>query len=309
MIKPVQIVADIGGTNARFAYVHSDSNTLLAIEVFPCADFPFLIDAVRAYMAKQQLESVEKICLAIAGPVGNDHIDIVNNHWAFSCSELQQALGLPVTIINDFTAQVLSTASFTEAELQWVGKPRPLGQQVTAVVGPGTGLGVSAMLPSGDILPSEGGHVAFAATNEHEAKLLNMLWQRYPRVSVERVLSGMGLANLYWANCMIDGYDRELSAPEVTAGAKAGDVYCLQAVKDFCDILASVAGDIGLMVGSAGGVYISGGILPRLLDFVDLAKFRQRFDDKGRFSDMCSAMPVAIVLAEYPGLKGCIQAL
>ena len=309
MNRPVQIVADIGGTNARFAYVESGSDELLGMEIFPCADFPFFVDAIRAYMDRGHVEQVEKICLAVAGPVESDLIDLPNNHWSFSRAELQATLGVSVTIINDFSAQVLCIDALSDSEVLWIGAARPEGGQVKAVLGPGTGLGVSAMLPGGDILPSEGGHVAFAPLNDHEASLQKELRQRYERVSVERVLSGMGLANLYWANSRLDGYDRELPAPEVTAGALAGDLYCQRAVEDFCAILGSVAGDVALMMGAVDGVYISGGILPRLLDIMDKKLFRERFDDKGRFRDICSEIPLAIVLAEQPGLRGCVEAL
>ena len=119
----------------------------------------------------------------------------------------------------------------------------------------------------------------------------------------------MGLANLYWANCRLDGYERELSAQDVTAGAHAGDQYCQRAVADFCNILGSVAGDVALMMGAIDAVFLSGGILPRLLNILDEAAFRQRFNSKGRFSEICSKIPLAIVLAEHPGLQGCVQAL
>ena len=309
MASRIQIVADIGGTNARFAHVLGDQTELLGIEVFPCADFAFLIDALRTYMERGHVERVDNICLAVAGPVETDWIDLPNNHWAFSRCELEQSLNVTVEIINDFSAQVLSIDGLCESELQWVGSSRPKGGGVKAVIGPGTGLGVSAMMPSGDILPSEAGHVAFAPLNKHEAELLEVLWQRYPRVSVERVLSGMGLANLYWANCRLDGEERELPAPEVTAGAQAGDIHCIRAVADFYAILASVAGDVALMMGAADGVYLSGGILPRILNLLDEDIFLQRFQDKGRFMAFTAAVPLAIVRAEHPGLLGCVRAL
>jgi glucokinase len=307
----MQIVADIGGTNARFAFVEANSNQLQGIEIFPCADFPLFIDAIRSYMQHGHVDKVERICLAVAGPVEKDIVDLPNNHWVFNRRELSQALGAPVSIINDFSAQVLSIGSLQPEQLRWLGTPRPQADSglVKAVVGPGTGLGVSAMLPSGDILPSEGGHVAFAPTTDHEIELLKVLWTRYPRVSVERLLSGMGLANLYWANCRLDGYDRELAAPDVTAGARAGDVYCLKAVADFSAILGSVAGDIALMIGATDGVYISGGIMPKMLDIFDPHTLRVRFNNKGRFSSICAEIPLAIVLAEHPGLQGCVEAL
>ncbi|HEB28403.1 MAG TPA: glucokinase, partial [Porticoccus sp.] len=262
-----------------------------------------------AYMERGYVETVDKICLAVAGPVESDWIDLPNNHWAFSRAELQQSLAVSVSVINDFSAQVLSINGLPESEIRWIGSARPKGQQVKAVVGPGTGLGVSAMMPDGGILPSEAGHVAFAPIDEHEADLLKELWQRYDRVSVERVLSGMGLANLYWANTRIDGYERELTAPDISAGAEAGDGYCQQAVNDFCAILGSVAGDVALMMGATDGVYISGGIVPKLLGLLDEGMFRQRFESKGRFSEICAEIPLAIVLAEHPGLRGCVEAL
>ena len=309
MDKLVHIVADIGGTNARFAYVEAGSNELCGIEVFPCADFAFLGDAIRAYMERGHVERVDHVCLAVAGPVESDWIDLPNNHWAFSQTKLEESLQVTVDIINDFSAQVLSVGALNEAEIQWIGAPRPKGGGVKAVLGPGTGLGVSAMTASGDILPSEAGHVAFAPVDDHEADLLKVLWQRYHRVSVERVLSGTGLANLYWANCLLEGHERELPAWEVTAGAQAGDRYCLRAVTDFYAILASMAGDVALMMGATDGVYLSGGILPRILDFLDQDSFRQRFQEKGRFREFNTALPLAIVRAEQPGLLGCAQAL
>ena len=309
MNKPMQIVADIGGTNVRFAYVRSGCDELLGIEIFPCADFPFFVDAIRAYIGRGHVKQVDRICLAIAGPVESDLIDLPNNHWAFSRSELQTSLGVALTIINDFSAQVLCIDDLSESELLWIGAARPQGGRVKAVLGPGTGLGVSALLPNGSIIPSEGGHAAFAPLDDHEMDLLSQLWQRYERVSVERVLSGMGLANLYWANCRLGGHERELLAADITAGAHAGDPYCQRAVEDFCAILGSVAGDVALMMGATDGVYLSGGILPRILDLLDAARFRQRFDDKGRFAEICAGIPLAIVLAQHPGLRGCVAAL
>ena len=156
MNRSIQIVADIGGTNARFAYLKPDSDELLGIEIFPCADFPFFADAIRTYMDRGHGENVDKICLAVAGPVEADLVDLPNNHWSFSRAELQATLGAPVTIINDFSAQVLCIDALSESEMHWIGSARPLGGQVKAVLGPGTGLGVSAMLPQWRHTPLRG---------------------------------------------------------------------------------------------------------------------------------------------------------
>ena len=305
----IQIVADIGGTNARFAYIRPGDDTLHGIEIFPCADFALLADAIQAYMEREHVKPADRICLAVAGPVSSDWIDLPNNHWAFSRSALERSIHVSVHVINDFSAQMLCIDTLAESELQWLGEPRPAGGGVKAVIGPGTGLGVSAMLTSGGILPSEAGHVAFAPVDDHQVDLLRVLWHRYQRVSVERVLSGPGLANLYWANCQLDGQCNELTAPEVTAGAEAGDPLCQRAVEDFFAILASFSGDVALMTGSEDGVYLSGGILPRLLDFLDEERFRRGFQEKGRLSGFNQAIPLAIVRCEHPGLRGCANAL
>ncbi len=309
MEHPVQIVADVGGTNARFAYVEANSEELLGLSIFPCAEFPHLIDVISAYIEQSSFGRVDGLCLAIAGQIERDWVDLPNNHWAFSQRELQAALGYPISIINDFSAQVLCLDHLAHQHVHWLSDARPAGGQVKAVIGAGTGLGVSALTPSGDILPSEGGHVSFAPVSDHELELFGVLSTRYERVSVERVLSGMGLANLYWANCRLVGLDRELPAAEVTAGARAGDRHCVAAVRDFQSILGAFAGDVVLMVGAADGLFLSGGILPKMMDLLDEPLILSSFQDKGRYRHALEETPLAIVMAEHPGLMGCTRAL
>lgn len=309
MQSSTYIVADIGGTNARFACVTAQDNELHRIQTLPCAQFPYFEDALRCYIDSLQNTPIAGICLAVAGPVDTDPVDLPNNHWKFSTPALVESLGVPIRVINDFSAQVLSVAALTDPELRWLGDARPRGEGVTAVVGPGTGLGVSALLPSGEILPSEAGHIGFAPTNQHQCELLEVLGKRFRRVSAERVLSGPGLANLYWANSHLLGQCRELPAAEVSAGARARDPICCRAVEDFLSILAAFAGDVALMTGANDGVYLSGGILPKMLDFLDEDVFLDQFRAKGRFRDFNTAIPLAVVLAEQPGLLGCARAL
>jgi glucokinase len=304
-----RVVGDIGGTNARFALVGDEPDDLHEIEVLPTADYPLFLDALRDYLGRRALAGVESICLAVAGPVELDLVDLPNNHWTFSRRELAGQLGIPVRVINDFSAQVLGIATLSDQELSWVGEPRPRAPGIIGVVGPGTGLGVAALFPSGEILPSEGGHSAFAPTTDHQSDLLRLLRGRFERVSAERVLSGPGLANLYWANCRLARLDRELPAPEVTAGAQAGDPHCLQSVADFFDILAAFSGDFALTAGATAGLYLSGGILPKISSMMDSGRFRSIFDDKGRMTELVSGIPLALVLAEHPGLRGCASAL
>ena len=309
MTNGIAIVADIGGTNARFAWVNQGETVLQDIIVFPSAGYPHLEGAIRTYIKQTAVNDVNKICLAVAGPVTQDKVDLPNNHWAFSCTELEASLDIQLQVINDFTAQALCLDDLNVSELFWVDDKRPQGDRIKSVIGPGTGLGVAISTQQGEIIPSEAGHTTFAPSNKHELELLKVLWSRYPRVSVERLLSGPGLSSLYWSNAQLHGEDRELNAPEVVAGANAGDALCIKAIEDFFLILASVAGDLALTAWSEDGVYFSGGILPRILNFLNPDSFRNRFADKGRFREFCLAVPLAVIQADQPGLRGCAMAL
>ena len=305
----LNIVADIGGTNARFAYVTSDSNQLTNIQVYSCKDFPSFDDAFLSYLDTVRDKTIQKVCIAAAGQVNRGCVDFPNSSWSLKADRLTKYTDTPVEIINDFHAQILSLDTLLSDELHWIGEARPVGNYARAVLGPGTGLGVSAMLPSGQILPSEAGHIHFSATSGHEVELLKHLWTRYPRVSYERLLSGAGLSNLYWANCRIAGLDRELSPPDVSKGASMGDIYCKKAIEDFFAILASFAGDVALMMGASDGIYLSGGIVPKLLDHIDEESFRKNFENRGRFTESFLAIPLGLVLSEHPGLQGCAVAV
>lgn len=304
------IVADIGGTNARFAYAADGSNELQHIETLKCAAYAGIEEAFRAYVAKLPPGNVSTLCLAIAGPVEQDAIRLTNNAWAFSRAELARALGCRVITINDFTAQASALDVLQPDELNWLGSARPGGGRARVVMGPGTGLGVAVISPDGTVMPTEGGHVAFAPSNGHELRVLELLWKQFERVSIERLLSGPGLRTLHEANMVLAGETAEsLSAADITQRAHQGDMRCMQTVANFLDILASVAGDYVLATGALDGVYLTGGILPRLGDLLDRERFRARFEAKGRFHAYCARAPLALMRAEHTGLRGCLAAL
>lgn len=305
----VSIIGDIGGTHARLATYAVASNTFADTENYRCAEFPNLLAALQQFIASRKLSAVDKICLAVAAPLQGDWVDLTNNHWAFSRTEVSRQLGVEVQLINDFSAQVLSLKVLSDKDFHWLGEPRPEASGMRAMVGPGTGLGIGALTASGEVIPSEGGHISFAPSNEHEQQLLQQLWLRHQRVSVERILSGMGLENLYWANCCLHGQEKDLAAAEICSGARAGDPQCQQAVADFCAILGATAGDVALLIGAYAGVYLSGGMLPKMRDIIDESLIRQRFEAKGRYRGLCKNIPLALVLAEQPGLIGCAQAV
>jgi len=310
-ITTLELVADIGGTNARFACVPMGEANLLHLQQLPCAAYPQILDAIHSYMQTLPRDTrISRVCLAVAGPVEMDAIDLPNNHWAFSRSQLAAELGCEVLIINDFTSQMLGAAVLDDDQLQWLGPARPDKTLVLAALGPGTGLGVAGLTPGGEIIPSEGGHLAFAPTTVHEVDLLEQLWLHYPRVSVERLLSGPGLAALHFANARIASKSVDTLSPEaVSAGARAGDTLCRQSLQDFIGILGSVAGEVAIALGARGGVYLCGGILPRIEGLYEPALLRERFNDKGRFANYCGAIALAQVKATHNGLHGCVQAL
>ena len=314
MSAGARIVADIGGTNARFATVDRSVRGLENVEVLACIDHPVIDDAIATYIANNNIGFVEAVCLAVAAPAEQDFVDLPNNPWSFSRSMLESTLGAPLKVINDFTAQALCIDLLEEDELVWFGDPRPAPDGVKTVIGPGTGLGVAVLMPSDEIIPSEGGHVGFAATSEHEIDLLRSLFARYRRVSIERLVSGPGLENLYWANSQLENGEPETSsvgrsAREIVDLAQEGEVVSRRSIEDFFDILASFAGDMALATWSTGGVYLSGGMLRRLMRFFDAERFRARFEDKGRFTRFCETVPIGWITAEYPGLLGCSAAL
>lgn len=304
------IVADIGGTNARFCTVDLAQTPAVAglqhERKYPCADFPDMSTLVRHYLQEVPQASVaEKFCICVAGAVERDEIYMPNRRWTFSQRAVSEAVGRPIHFINDFTAQVHSIATLDTSEIEWLGEPRPTGNRVFAVVGPGTGLGVGAMTERHEAIPSEGGHSSFSPQNTHQLQLLQLLWQQHPRIDIERVVSGPGLERLYWANAKLQSREAHLSAIEISKAAKAGDPFALQVIRDFFDILAAFASDVGMLMGAVDGVYIVGDLHVQLRAFNNVERFREKFNDKDNYRPYCSRIPLALVTARDTGLRGC----
>lgn len=307
---PPVLLADIGGTWARFALLGSHPRELRRIRRFRCAELPSLEAAVGAYLGGT---AVSRVCLALPGPVDQDEIALANNPWTFSRSALEASLGVPLTLLNDFAAQAHASELLTPEELHFAGSPRPDPRGVRVVLGPGTGLGVALLLPGGQVLASEAGHLGFSPASEHELDLLRVLLGRFPRISVERLVSGPGLANLYDANLLLVGSDGASSldpldptTPAAIAGLAAeGHTVARQAVDDFFNILAAFAGDLALALWARGGVYISGAVVRKLGAFLDEDRFRARFEAKGRFEGFCRQVALGWMQVEEPGLLGC----
>lgn len=304
------LIADIGGTNARFALCRAGKVEHEQTMTFAVQEYESLQLAIESYLQNQKLSASPKFaCLAVACPTHNDLIKFTNSHWSFSKQELQKALNLEkLWVINDYTALAHGLPYFSGKQLHSIGKPKPKKQKTLALIGPGTGLGMSGLIyhqNSWAVLVSEGGHVDFAPTNKLEIDILQFLLKRHTRVSIERLLSGMGIENIYQALAEISGFNVEpLSASKIGEKAQAGEALAKQTFDVFFGILASTAGNAALMMQSKGGVFIAGGIMPKVLDLLDYDAFRKRFENKGRFSDFMADIATEVLIEKQPGLLG-----
>lgn len=311
----LELVGDIGGTNARFALVEPGSDQLQSIAVLPCADFDNLDGAVNAYLEQVGVVDVRRACMAFACPVHGETIRMTNNPWVFRKTEMREALGLDLfKTVNDFTAMALGVPHVSAEHLHAVGGGESDQRRARLVIGPGTGLGVSGLVPTRYNwvpLATEGGHVDFAPTDDLEMAVQQALRIRFGRVSVERILSGQGLLNLYQALAEIRQAPVRLQSPEAVSKAALDqlDPLAREALKLFCEILGRVAGNAALTLGSLGGVYLCGGIIPRFLDYFRDSPFRAAFEEKGRMKPLMESIPVFVVTEPYTGLLGAAEAL
>ena len=308
--KKERLLADIGGTNARFALL-SPEGEVHQQRVLPCAEHEDIVSAIKTYLAEIGNPPIEKAAMAIANPITGDRIKMTNHHWAFSIAETRDAIGLKeLTFKNDFTALAMSVPMLPATDLVQVGGNAAQEKgSALAVLGPGTGLGVSGLIRAGDQwipLEGEGGHVSASPANERECDILKTCWKTYEHVSAERLVSGMGLQNLYQAICELDGITAEdLSPAEVsTRGKDNSDPQCAEALSTFCGLLGSIAGNLVLTLGAFGGVYIGGGIVPRLGSYFETSPFRERFEAKGRFSGHLESVPAYVIHSKHPALIG-----
>jgi glucokinase len=319
MSRPARVLGDVGGTNARFAWQAGDGAPLTDTLALPTADHATIGDALKHYFATIGRAAPRWCSIGIANPITGDQVQMTNSHWSFSMSALKHELGFErLVVINDFTALALALPDLTSNELRQLGGNVAIAGAPVALIGAGTGLGVSGLLPSTEpgkwvALQGEGGHVTLAASNPREAALLQIIHDRFGHASAERAVSGQGLEALYLAICQLDSVAgfTPLTAVEISHRAlAASDSQCVQALDFFCGFLGSVAGNLALTLGAVGGVYIGGGIVPRLGDAFDRSRFRACFEDKGRFRNYLEAIPVFVIHADVsPALLGASRAL
>ena len=318
MSSHLALLADIGGTNARFALADLSLRAPLQVQTireFEVAGFSSLAHAAQHYLLDQAVEGgdLRSAVFAIAGRIEGDHARITNHPWVISRAATCQALALSsLRLVNDFSAQAMAIELLTADDLVAIGQPGwtavQSGSGTYAVIGPGTGLGVSALIVREGrclALETEGGHASFAPGTVEEAAVLTRLSQWFPRVSNERLVSGGGLVNIHRAIRELHGAPPQAMQPrEVSAGARAGDSHCQRAIALFCAVFGAIAGDLVLTLGAWDGVFLTGGLVPRLLPELRASGFRTRFEAKGRFSAAMARVPAMAVMHPHAGLLG-----
>lgn len=311
----IHLVADIGGTNARFAIADPVSIVGEPV-VLKCDEYQSLDAAYEHAVAMLGQEHVVRACFGVAAPVLGDEVAITNGSWSFSVSDLRKRLGLQeLVVVNDLAAQSLGLLGLHDTMLKQVGSGTPSPGACQALIGAGTGLGVSCVVESGSSMPivmaGEGGYIGLPIQKEREIALWHALRKQYGRVSAERVLSGSGLVEVCKTLSDLDGLTPvELTSQEIVLDAERNPTsLSREAVDLFLALLGDVAGNIALTVGALGGVFLSGNLLVNLRNMIDQSQFRARFEDKGRGRPFVSRIPSYLVLDSHIALRGTIKLL
>lgn len=317
-LSRARLLADVGGTNARFAWQAEAGASIEAVRVLPVADHARLEDAIWCYLDGLGRGVPGLVAIAIANPVTGDRVHMTNADWSFSQAAVQAEFGFTTwRLLNDFTALALALPDLPPGDVRQVGGGTPQTGCAIGLVGAGTGLGVSGLVPNGQggwvPLEGEGGHVTLPAQTERERLVMDGLVRRYGHASAERVACGQGLVDVCAILCEADSVLTEAlgSAGAVSEAAlRGGHVQAMEALHIFCAMLGSVAGNLALTLGARGGVYVGGGIVPRLGDWFDRSPFRERFEAKGRFQPYLAGIPVWVITAQQsPALLGAARAL
>jgi glucokinase len=313
------LVGDIGGTNARFGWVRHAGAPLSDVSSVLCAEYPRPEDAARSYLDRYQADvRPSHAAIAIAGAVSRGPIKVTNSHWILERDAFARGIGSSaIDIFNDFEAIALVLPHLTPSDYQLVGAAVPNLDYPMGVIGPGTGLGVGGTVPvrgargGWQSWCGEGGHVTLAAATEYQLQVLLAARTGHPHLSAEQLVSGTGLPTLRDAVAEVEGLaiERPMDATEIcTLGAARTDRLCERTMEAFCSFLGCVAGNVALTLGARGGLFIAGGIVPRLGDFFTKSAFRQQFEAKGRYEDYLRAISTPVITAANPGLQGLARA-
>ena len=304
-----RLLADIGATHARLT-LETAPGAFGSVRVLRCDDFEGIVPLLRFYLADHDGVTLHHAALAVANPINGDQVRMTNRAWEFSTDAVRRELGLhTLLIVNDFTALAMALPGLKPDDLMQVGPGAAGANAVVGVLGPGTGLGVSAVIPTVDgfvTLGSEGGHMNFAPADEREFAILQYAWREWSHVSNERLISGPGMEIIYRALALRNGVKAApRTSPDIITGAlEERDPLCLEVLDCFSGMLGGAAANLAVTLGAFGGIFIGGGIVPRMGEWFAKSSFRARFEAKGRFSDYLSSIPTYVITTPHPALRG-----
>jgi glucokinase len=316
MTRPWHLVADIGGTNARYGVICAESGNLDQVCLHSVAQYPNFHDSLSHFLTEIRAHATYAMnpthtCLGVASVPDTEEILFTNSSWRFTRRSVQDLLNdTHLSVINDFTAVGYAIPHLQPSDYIEIGGHGIKSHKPAIVMGPGTGLGVASIIPSNHgnpfVVGGEGGHVDFAPVTPLEISVLEELQKRFERVSIERVLSGAGIVNLYHAIALIKGRQTQFeTASEIAESASQGsDSLAASAMNAFFGILGSTAGNLALTLGAQGGVYIAGGITPRYPNLLHNSDFRARFEAKGRYKSYLQPIPLRVITKDHLGLLG-----
>jgi glucokinase len=306
----MDLMADIGATNTRCALLDENGREVTP-EVFENADFTGVAAVLSVYLDHRRAsDRPKRAALAVAAPILGDEVQMINIDWRFSQTELKDKLELRrIQVVNDFAAVAWGLQQLGPADTVQIGGGESVQRCTLATLGPGSGLGVGALVPTSDawtVMTGEGGHVAMPAASREEEEVIGRLRDRFDgHCSAERVLSGQGLVNLYVTLADLAGRGEPTVTPaDVTNLAKQGEPTARKTLNMFFAMLGTVAADLAVTTGARGGVFIAGGIVPRLLEPLRKSEFRARFEAKGRYRGYVSAIPTYVITAPLPAFRG-----
>jgi len=306
-----RLLADIGATHARFA-LETAPGVLRQTAVLRCDAFSGIVPLLNAYLHAHGGERIAHAAFAMANPISGDLVRMTNRDWQFSTDEVRRTMGWStLLIVNDFTALAMALPGLGANDVLQVGGGKPAPHAVAGVLGAGTGLGVSGVIPTADgfiTLGSEGGHVNFAPADEREFAILQYAWREWPHVSNERILSGPGMELVYRALAERNGVQAQApartAAEIVSCALEDNDTLCLEVLECFAGMLGGASANLAVTLGAFGGIFIGGGIVPRIAPWFATSPFRARFEAKGRFTDYLAQIPTYVIMTPNPALRG-----
>jgi len=306
-----RLLADIGATHARFA-LETAPGVLRQTAVLRCDEFSGIVPLLNAYLRAHGGERIAHAAFAMANPISGDLVRMTNRDWQFSTDEVRRTMGWStLLIVNDFTALAMALPGLGANDVLQIGGGKPAPHAVAGVLGAGTGLGVSGVIPTADgfiTLGSEGGHVNFAPADEREFAILQYAWREWPHVSNERILSGPGMELVYRALAERNGVQAtapvRTAAEIVSCALEENEPLCLEVLECFAGMLGGAAANLAVTLGAFGGIFIGGGIVPRIAPWFATSPFRARFEAKGRFTDYLAQIPTYVIMTPNPALRG-----